>query len=97
MADQLGGQVDENGNLIETSKGKHDKTDTEVPKKKKYLQSYKESYSVLWPCLQQSKRGEHMVFCSVCNTDFSCGHIIYRKKLLLQARSEQTTQRPFKA
>jgi len=68
MAYQVGDQVNENGNLIETSKGKHDKTDTEVPKKKNYLQSYKESYSVLWPCFQQSKRGEHMVFCSVCNT-----------------------------
>ena len=56
MADQLGGQVDENGNLIETSMCKHDKTDTEVPKKKKYLQSYKESYSVLWPPTVQERR-----------------------------------------
>ena len=92
MADQVGGQVDENGNLIETLKCKHDKTDTEVPKKKKYLQSYKESYSVLWPCLRQSKRGEHMVFCSVCNRDFSCGHIIYWKKLLFQACSDLKQQ-----
>jgi hypothetical protein len=43
MEDQVGDQVNENGNLVETLKGKHDKIDTEVPKKKKYLQSYKES------------------------------------------------------
>jgi hypothetical protein len=48
MEDQVGDQVNENGNLIETSKGKHDKTDTEVPKKKKYLQSYNNFFPGLW-------------------------------------------------
>ena len=43
-------------------------------KKKKYVQKNKESYGVLWPCLGLSKKGEHMVHCSVCNSDFSCGH-----------------------
>jgi type VI protein secretion system component VasK len=49
----------------------HDVNRTPPKKRKQTLQKYKDSYHNLWPCLTASKRGECMVHCTVCKSDFS--------------------------
>ena len=47
---------------------------TSPRKKRKSQQKYKDSYHNQWLCLHSSQKGECIVLCSVCKTDFSCKH-----------------------
>jgi len=42
--------------------------------KKKPSQWYKHEYTELWNCLKPSTKGDTFVWCSTCQTDFSCAH-----------------------
>lgn len=45
-----------------------------VKKQKKYLQSYKISYSNEYPFLKKSNKSDHHAFCTECGVDFSVAH-----------------------
>ena len=57
--------------VLDLEEEDHDVNHTPPNKRKQTLQKYKESYHDLWPCLTASKRGECMVHCTVCKSDFS--------------------------
>eukprot|EP00745_Piridium_sociabile_P035066 TRINITY_DN6079_c0_g1_i8.p1 TRINITY_DN6079_c0_g1~~TRINITY_DN6079_c0_g1_i8.p1 ORF type:complete len:123 (-),score=20.40 TRINITY_DN6079_c0_g1_i8:198-566(-) len=40
----------------------------------KRRQCYIKAYSDTWSCLTSSTKGPEFVFCTVCKTQFSCGH-----------------------
>lgn len=42
--------------------------------KKQYFQTFKESYSVDFPCILKSRKGEKFAFCTVCGCDINIAH-----------------------
>lgn len=41
---------------------------------KQYFQTFKESYSVDFPCVIKSRKGEKFAFCTVCGCDINIAH-----------------------
>lgn len=60
--------------------------------RKQYLQSYRETYSVEFPCIKKSVRGTKYAFCSVCSSDISISHG-GKSDITLHLKSQKHRQR----